>query len=280
MSSWRRQVRHIWLQLLDLLAGRDLGLIAAGVAFFGFLSVFPALAAVIALWGFAADPAAIRAQLALAGDYLPPEAFSLLEGQVERLLAAGNRNLGWATAASTLVALWSARAGVGALLRGVAAIHGLPVPGGPWQAVRALVLTLVLVALVLVAAAAAVVAPLVLAWLPLGPGQALALEAANFALGLALVVLAIGAVYRVAPTWGQRRPRLFTPGLAVAVVLWAVAARGLVVYLASFGSYGQVYGSFGAVVALMLWFYCAAWAILAGAALDAARTPRRQRNPG
>lgn len=269
----RAAILRIAREIQDLLAGRDLGLIAAGVAFFGFLSVFPALAAVIALWGFAADPSVIRAQLALAADYLPPEAYTLLVGQAERFLAAGNRSLGWASAASTLVALWSARAGVGALLRGVAAVHGRPVPGGLWQAVRALVLTLLLVALVLSAVAVAVVVPLVLALLPLGPGEALALEAANFLLGLALVVLAIGAIYRLSPIWGETRPRLLTPGLAVAVVLWALVSRGLVLYLSSFGSYGQVYGSFGAVVALMLWFYGAAWAILAGAAVDAA-SPR------
>jgi len=67
------EVRILLRHLRGLLTGRDLGLIAAGVAFYGFLAVFPALPAVIALWGFAADPVAIRGQLALAADYLPPD---------------------------------------------------------------------------------------------------------------------------------------------------------------------------------------------------------------
>lgn len=255
---------------------RELGLIAAGVAFFGFLAVFPALAAVIAVWGFAADPAAIRSQLALAEDFLPAEGHALLAAQVDALLSVNNRDLGWATALSTLVALWSARAGVAALIQGLNAIHGLPARGGVWHILRAMVLTVVLVALVLSAMALAIVAPLVIGFVPLGRWTALALEGANLALGLALVVAAIGAVYRLAPNRDGATPPLFTRGLLVAVVLWAFASRGLVIYLENFASYNQVYGSIGAVAALLLWFYLSAYAVLLGAAVDAERLAARQ----
>jgi membrane protein len=255
---------------------RELGLIAAGVAFFGFLAVFPALAGVIAVWGFAADPAAIRSQLILIQDFLPPEAHALVSGQVEALLAVNNRDLGWATILSTLVALWSARAGVAALIQGLNAIHGLPSRGGIGHILRALVLTAVLVALVLSAMVLAIVAPLVIGFLPLGRWAALALEGANLALGLALVVAAIGAVYRLAPNRDGKMPPLFTRGLLVAVVLWALASRGLVIYLENFASYNQIYGSIGAVAALLLWFYLSAYAVLLGAAVDAERQARRQ----
>jgi membrane protein len=255
---------------------RELGLIAAGVAFFGFLAVFPALAAVIAVWGFAADPAAIRSQLVLVQDFLPPEAYALVAGQVEALLAVNNRDLGWATMLSTLVALWSARAGVAALIQGLNAIHGLPGRDGLGHILRALFLTAVLVVLVLSAMVLAIVAPLVIGFLPLGRWAALALEGANLALGLALVVAAIGAVYRLAPNRRGHLPPLFTWGLLVAIVLWAVASRGLVIYLANFASYNQVYGSIGAVAALLLWFYLSAYAVLLGAAVDAERQARGQ----
>jgi membrane protein len=62
----------------------------------------------------------------------------------------------------------------------------------------------------------------------------------------------------------------------LAVVLWVAASRGLMVYLANFGSYNQIYGSIGAVVALMMWFYLGAYAVLLGAALDAVRATRLQ----
>jgi membrane protein len=62
---------------------------------------------------------------------------------------------------------------------------------------------------------------------------------------------------------------MFTRGLLLAVVLWALVSRGLVIYLANFNSYNEVYGSIGAVVALLMWLYLSAYAVLLGAAVDA-----------
>lgn len=262
-----RAAWNIWIKAEE----RELGLIAAGIAFFGFLAVFPALAAVIALWGFWSDPSVIRAQVVLLQEVLPPEAYTLLSGQIEALLAANNRKLGWTTVFSTLLALWSARAGVAAMIRGLNAIHGLPLRQGMWHQVQAVAGTLVLVALALVAMALAVVVPLVLALVPIARGQAAVLELLNLGLGILIVVVGVGVLYRFGPNHGAREVRVLTRGLVVALVLWGVASRGLVIYLANFASYNQIYGSIGAVVAFLLWFYLSAYAILLGAAIDAER---------
>jgi membrane protein len=256
---------------------RELSLIAAGVAFFGFLAVFPALAAVIALWGFAADPAVISGELELLADFLPSEAFTLLREQVDGLLQANNRQLGWTTLFSTLLALWSARAGVAALIRGLNAIHDLPPRYGIWHQVQALVLTFVLIALALTAMALAVVVPLIIVFLPLGAVEVLALELMNLALGVLLVVVAVALLYRFGPNReADRSHPILTPGLLIALILWMAVSRGLVLYFANFGSYNQVYGSIGAVVALLMWFYLSAYAFLLGAAFDAERATRRR----
>lgn len=271
-SRFLRRVYGVWLRTAD----RELGLMAAGVAFFGFLALFPALAAVIAIWGFAADPTVIRAEVALLADVLPADAFSLLSGQVEALLATNNRQLGWTTLVSTVIALWSARAGVDALMRGLNAIHGLPARSGVQHLAQAMVLTLALVALALAAMALGVAVPLALALMRLETGQVVTLELLNLVLVLILVVLAIGVIYRLGPNHhAATRVPLFSRGLILALVLWAGVSRGLVIYLANFGSYNQIYGSIGAVVALMLWFYLSAYAILLGAAVDAERANRR-----
>lgn len=201
------------LRILSALWNRadraELDLIAAGVAFYGFLAIFPALAAVIALWGFASDPAVIRAQIAPMQQFLPADAFSLVSAQIEGLLSTNNRTLGWSSGFSLLLALWSSRAGVAALIRGLNAIHHLPNRTGIWHQMQAVILTLVLVALVLAAMLAAVVGPLVIYWLPLGPGEALALEVANVVLGATLLILAIGLIYRLGPN-RQIASKLFT----------------------------------------------------------------------
>ena len=247
----------------------ELDLISAGVAFFGFLAIFPAVAAIIAIWGTVYDPSVIRTQTELLKDFLPPEAFALVTAQIEGLLAVRGPKLGWATRFSTLFALWSARAGVAALIRGLNAIHHLPNrPGGHHQ-LRALVLTLVLIGLALAAMVVAVIAPILIEALPLPLDDAWWLHQANLALGLFLLVLAIGIAYRAGPNHATIRPPLFTWGLLVAVVLWALAARGFMIYLANFPAYNRVYGSIGAVVVLLIWLYVSAYAVLLGAAVDA-----------
>ena len=247
----------------------ELDLISAGVAFFGFLAIFPATAAIIAIWGTAYDPSVIRTQIDLLKAFLPPEAYGLVTAQVEALLAVRGPKLGWATLFSTLFALWSARAGVAALIRGLNAIHHLPNrPGGHHQ-LRALLLTLVLIGLALAAMVVAVIAPILIEALPLPLDDAWWLHQANLALGLFLLVLAIGIAYRAGPNHATIRPPLFTWGLLVAVVLWALAARGFMIYLANFPAYNRVYGSIGAVVVLLIWLYVSAYAVLLGAAVDA-----------
>jgi membrane protein len=272
-------LRQIWRFLMALWRRTDraeLGLIAAGVAFFGFLAIFPALAAIIALWGFAADPTVLRDQIEPLRQFLPVDAFAVLSGQVEALIATNSGKLGLSSLLSLLFALWSARAGVAALIRGLNAIHHLPNRDSFWHQLRALVLTFVLIALVLMAMFAAVAGPLLARFLPIGTGTALLLEAVNLALSLAFVTLAIAAIYHLGPN-GNRAPRIFTRGLFIALILWALVSRGFVMYLANFNTYNQVYGSIGAIAALLMWFYLSAYAVLLGAAYDAERAAGRAR---
>ncbi|MBC7156147.1 MAG: YihY/virulence factor BrkB family protein [Rhodobacteraceae bacterium] len=256
------------VRALRRLGRRQGGLIAAGVAFFALLGLFPGLAAVIALFGLLADPAVIAAQLPLLAEFVPPEAFRLIEAQVNALVRTGSGTLGWAGVVSVAVALWSARAGVGALQGGLDAIHGTPPRGGLQAIVSALVLTVALVGCVIAAFLAVVVAPLVLALVPLGPaaGWALAVLPWVAALGLLLAVLAL--VYRFGPNRGRGS---VLAGVVVALVLWGAASLGFSAYLRRFGAYNEIYGSIGAVAALMMWFYIGAWVVLLGAAVNAER---------
>lgn len=252
----------------------DLFMIAAGMAFYGFLAIFPAVAAVIAIWGFGADPGVIRGQVALAQDFLPGDAYKLVSDQVEGLLATNSRDLGWATFLSTGLALWSARAGVSAMISGINAIHHLPNRSGILHMVRSLVLTLTLVGIVLAAMMLAVVVPVIIRYVAI-EGQGRALELANFGLGLLLVVFGIGLVYRLGPNRPTGAKRfILTRGLLISVLLWAALSRGFVYYLSNFHSYNEVYGSIGAVVALLMWMYLSSFVILLGAAVDAERAAR------
>ena len=248
----------------------ELSLIAAGVAFFGFLAIFPAVAAIIAIVGTVYDPVVIINQAELLKGVLPPDAYSLVMAQVQSLMAVRGPELGWTTLLSTLLALWSARAGVAALIRGLNAIHHLPNRPGTHHQLRALLLTLTLMGLALAAMILAVITPLIIGLWPLDFDQTVFLHRANLTLGLLIAVLAVSLAYRFGPNQSIPPP-LLSWGLLVAVVLWVTAARGIMLYLANFPSYNRVYGTIGAVAVLLIWLYVSAYAVLLGAAVDAER---------
>ncbi len=247
---------------------KHLGLIAAGVAFFGMFGIFPAIAAVIAVFGIVADPVVISAQMTLMEGIIPEDAYRLLAVQVNRLVLADSGTLGWATFVSIALALWSARAGVGALIGGLNAIAGERVRNSFLQVILALVLTIVLVALAIVAMLVVIVVPVVLAFIPVANSTAWLLEGLRWLIALGVLLLGLSLLYRFGPARVGGRGRWLTVGAVVVVVLWVAASVGLSYYLTNFGSYNQVYGSIGAVIGLMLWLYVSAYLVLLGAALN------------
>ena len=248
---------------------RNLGLISAGVAFFGLLSIFPGLAALIALWGIFADPSFIDTQMELMRGIVPRDVFMLVDTQMDRLMSTTSGTLGFATALSLFLSLWSARAGVGAMIVGLNAIHGLPNRSGLWHYLLSFGLTIALVGVAIVATAAVVIAPIVLSFLPLDSWSEWIAALVRWAAAIFVLVMGLGVLHRYGPNHKPGKNAWVTPGLFVAVVLWAAASMGFSTYLSNFGQYNEIYGSIGAVAALLMWLYISAYLILLGAALNA-----------
>lgn len=246
----------------------NLGLISAGVAFYGMLAIFPSVAAIIAIWGFFADPVDVQAQLELLRGFVPGDAYRILDTQVRSLVTANSSTLGWATIVSLGAAIWSSRAGVAALIRGLNAIYREKNRVGLRQMATAFGVTFLLIGVALVALACVVVLPIVLAILPLGPITTLLLATVRWIVAILVVLTALSVVYRYGPNRRRARAGWLTPGAIVAVILWAAISWSFSYYLSNFGSYNEVYGALGAVVALLMWFYLSAYSVLIGAALN------------
>lgn len=247
---------------------KHLGLIAAGVAFFGMFGIFPGIAAVIAIFGLVADPVVIAEQLALMEGIIPPDAYRLIASQINRLIFAPPSALGWATAVSIALAIWSCRAGVGALIGGLNAIAGHRQRNGFVQVIVALLLTFALVSLAIIALTAVVIVPVLLAFVPVANSTAWLLEGLRWLIALGVLLTGLSLLYRFGPARIGTRGRWITVGAVVVVVLWVAASAGLSFYLTNFASYNEVYGSIGAVIGLLLWLYVSAYLILLGAALN------------
>ncbi len=263
MEIWR-----VGVAVFATAGEKHLGLIAAGVAVFGMFGIFPGLAAIIAIFGLVADPVVISDQLSLMEDIIPDDAYRLIQTQINGLILAPAQTLGWASALSILLALWSCRAAVGALIGGLNAIAGQKQRNTFVQIIVALLLTFALVFLAIVAVNVVIVLPIIMAFLPLPAGTAWLLEGLRWAVALAVLMAGLGLLYRFGPVRIDRRGRWVTVGALVVVVVWIAASAGLSYYLTNFASYNEVYGSIGAVIGMMLWLYVSAYLILLGAALN------------
>jgi membrane protein len=247
---------------------RNISLISAGVAFFGILALFPGLAALIAIFGLVADPVVIDEQLDLLINVMPSDALALLDTQVIALVSAGSNTLGVATVLSILAALWSARAGVAALIRGLNAINRAPNRSGFWHYVAALTLTLSLVLMAIVTLFAIVGTSIALALLPFEDQTANWILRIRWCAAICAVFLAIWMLYRFAPNRSGKEFKRIFPGIFFAMSSWAITSYGFSYYLANFGNYNEVYGSIGAVLALLRGLYLSSFPILLGAAIN------------
>ncbi|MFC7705898.1 YihY/virulence factor BrkB family protein [Plastorhodobacter daqingensis] len=263
-ARWFRILHGMW----TVISERHIGLISSGVAFWTMFSIFPGVAALISLFGFLADPVVIEQQMQLLAEFVPQDAYAVLQAQVRALLRARETTLGWTTAISLGAALWTARLGVAALMRGLNAVAGTELRAGVMEIVVALLLTLALIAVGIIALASLVVVPVILAFAPVGPVAGLLLSVLRWAIAVGALVFGIGLLYRYGPNTPLKRAPWLSPGLVLSVVIWAGASVGLSFYLSNFGNYNEIYGSIGAVIALLMWLYLSAYAVLVGFCLN------------
>ncbi|WP_375280565.1 YihY/virulence factor BrkB family protein [Pseudooctadecabacter sp.] len=263
-----REAYEIIRQVLDDLGEKNAGLISAGVAFYGLFAIFPGLAATIAIFGLVADPVVVNSQLEMLRGLMPPEVMGLFENQIQSILSARSETLGVATALSIGVALWSVRAGVAALIQGINAIFEQPNRGLARQVLVALLMSASLVGVAIVALLLVVVAPVVLTLVPFNTDQEILLELARWSVVVLVMLAGLGIVYRYGPNRRGDRLGWFTPGAFLVVALWIAMSAVFSIYVANFGNYNEVYGSLGAVIVLLLWFYLSSFLVMVGAALN------------
>lgn len=265
--SLRGYASAAWYGLGDI-ARDNLMLIAAGVAFYSMLSLFPALAALIAVLSLVADPEVVVAQMEEVRQLMPSDVYEILHTQVVGLVGTSSDTLGWAGIISLLVALWSARTGVGAMMNGLDTVFGNAPRSNLGHYVRALWLTGALIGVGLVAVLMVVILPVALKFAVLGWIAALIIETTRWVVSITVIFIGIGLLYRHGPNRHRARPPWFSPGAVFAVLSWGAMSLVFSFYVREFGSYNEVYGSIGAVIAMQVWLWLSALVVLVGAVLN------------
>jgi membrane protein len=261
-----RGFKDVAIRVKDEVGEDHVMLSAAGVAFFGFLAIIPALAAVVSVLGLITSPedAAERAEELFAS--LPQEARELLTAQLENLSGRADATLSLSLVVSLALALWSASSGMGHLISAVNAAYD-ETDRRNWfvRKAMALLFTVGAIAFVLFAIGGLAALPAILDAVGL-PGW---LQLVYWPLLLAGFAIGLAVLYRYAPFRDEPEWRWVSWGSAIAVVLWLVAGIGFRIYAANFASYDESYGSLGAVVILLLWLQITAFVVLLGAEINA-----------
>ena len=249
-------------------------IVAAGVAFYAFLALVPALIAVVAIYGLVANPADVKDQITSFTSAAPRDAQRLLSNQLSSITRGVTRGArggtGIAAAIAIGAALWSASSGIAALNTGLTVVNRENETRGMLKRrLLALALTLLAVVGVLVMLTLVIALPSLLESAGISGIGKTALELARWPLLAILLLDGLAVIYRYGPQ--RRRPmwRWVTPGAVVAMIVGLAASIGFSIYVSLLGNYNKTYGALGAIIVVLLWLYLMAFAVLFGAALNA-----------
>lgn len=263
-----------WKDILWRLKGQiskdRLSIVAAGVAFYALMAVFPALIALVGLYGLAFDPQQVEQQVAALSGMLPPQAAEILLGQLQDLTTTSGTALGIGAIAGLVLALWSASAGMRTLMEALNVAYKEEEKRGFFRFYgTALLLTLGAILGVIVAIGMVIALPIVLRFLGLDSLLQGLISLARWPILVVTMMIGLAIVYRYGPSREKPRWRWVSWGAVVATVLWIVGSALFSFYVTRFGSYNETYGSVGAVVILLMWFLLSSYVVLIGAELNA-----------
>ncbi|HEV2799480.1 MAG TPA: YihY/virulence factor BrkB family protein [Pyrinomonadaceae bacterium] len=262
--GWKELAKRVWSEINeDDIFGRS-----AQLSYYFLLALFPLLLFITAVLGQFADAGTELREnlLSLLGSVVPQEAGDLIHETIENVEEGSG---GGKISFGILATLWAASNGMTAICQTLNVAYEVE-ETRPWWKVRLVSLGLTVALAVLILSSLT---------LTLFGGHIAEYIAASFSFGqvfvwgwkvlqwpvvLIFVLLAFALIYYLAPNVRDRRWHWVSPGAGVAVALWLVVSFGFRAYLSYFNSYNATYGSLGAVIILMLWFYLTGAAILIG----------------
>jgi membrane protein len=216
------------------------------------------------------NPVTAENQLEILSGLLPPPAFGLIADRVHQLVGQDTGNLSLHLLVSFVLTLWSSATGSKSVLSAVNVAYDVT-EQRPFLRFQLIGLSMTVVAVVcaILAIGVLLLMPPAIEFLGLAKHGGRLIHAAGMAMMIGFFFVAIALLYRFGPSRSPPpRPRI-KPGAALATVLWLIASELLSLYVSQLGTFGATYGSLGAAVGIMLWFYVSAYAVLLGAELNA-----------
>ncbi|AVR45167.1 YihY/virulence factor BrkB family protein [Christiangramia fulva] len=262
--------KSIGKRVIDQIKKDHVQITAAGVAFYFFLALFPTIVAAISLYSLIQDPAQISQDMAQLQGFLPPKTYSIFESIIDPVLKESSSTLGWSFALSILFSLWSANKGTSAIFEGLnISYNELDERGFIKKKLLSLGFTLGGIIVGILSLIAVIAFPSLIDRLGLSGTITGILSFSRWILMAVILIFSLGFLYQIAPARGKPQFKWVSWGAGIATVLWLLASILFSWYVSNFGSYSNTYGSFAAVIILLLWLFLTAFIILIGAEINA-----------
>ena len=266
LAGWVAVAKRSWAET----SADNVGLIAAGVAFYGFLALVPLLGAMVLVYGIVAEPATVMRDMMQLTSVMPADAAKLVGEQLMNVVRTSDGKKGFGLVLALALALFGARNGAGAVITALNIAYEEKETRG---FVRVNLLALAMTATAVVVAIIALIAIAALghleSLLPAAPG--FVIVAGKIAAYVFLTLAGAGAaatLYRYGPARRRAQWVWLTPGSLLAALLWLALTIGFGIYVANFGNYNATYGSLGAVVVTLTWLYLSSYILIFGAELN------------
>lgn len=264
-SGWK----DVLLRVKDQLSTDNIDIVSAGVAFYFFLALFPALAAIISIYGLVMDPAQVEQHMSQLTSVLPEQAHQMISDRLHSIAQQSGSTLGWGVALSILISLWSANKGTKSLFEGINIAYDERDERGFFkQNAITLLFTLGGIIVGLLSVGFVVAFPALIGNLGLSGTLATVISWARWPVLGAIIIFALALIYKYAPDRDRPQFKWVNWGSVIATVLWVVGSLLFSWYVNNFGSYNETYGAVAAVIIMMLWFNLTSFIILLGAEIN------------
>ena len=262
-SGWKDILKRTMTEIKD----DNVVLIAAGVAFYFWVALIPAIIAAVMIYGLVADPAQITSQIESLLSNLSEDAQRVVSQPITNAATAGGLGIG--TAISLAGVLWSASGGMNGLIKGLGVAYDEPDERN-FFAKRGLAILLTLGGIIFLALAVVLIGviPAVLSNFGLGSAGQLAVNILRWPLLALVVIIGLAIIYKVGPDRDDPKVRWASWGAVVATIVWLIGSALFSFYVSNFGSYNATYGALAGVIILNLWLFLTAFIVLMGAEIN------------
>lgn len=281
-SPWKMPLtgwKDVVLRTAKESSSDNVGLVAAGVSFYGFLALLPLMGAIVLSYGLLADPQTVVQNMTAMTRVMPKDIAQLIGEQLLHVVQTSGSKKGFGILIALALAIFGARNGAAAVLTALNIAYEEEESRGFFKVnLLALTITAAAVVLAVLALFAVAIATQLEALLPASPLLAVVLKIISYLVLTGLAAGAAAALYRYGPSRDRARWNWLSPGSLLFAIGWVALTLGFGTYVTNFGNYSATYGSLATVVILLTWLYLSSYLLVFGAELNSELEHQTQRD--